>query len=128
LLAEGIKEAPGDATPLEAIAAGLERASNAMSQLNREIGPRLKAAVAAGTELQERDALKGVSLAVAMSAALGARGVPDPTAHLAAELGVLAIKRGYAAWAGADSDAQNELAQHTLTALDELRASIATLG
>src|SRR4051794_12059586 len=60
LLADGISEAPATASPLEAVAAGLERASSAMGPMNREPGPRLRAAVAAGTELQERDALKNV--------------------------------------------------------------------
>ena len=46
LLADGIAEAPADASPLEAVAAGLERASSAMGPANRELGPRLKAAVA----------------------------------------------------------------------------------
>src|SRR4051794_18588091 len=58
LLAEGITDAPADASPLEAVAAGLARASDTMGPMNRELGPRLKAAVAASTELQERDALK----------------------------------------------------------------------
>ena len=39
LLAEGIAEAPEAARPLEAVAAGLERASNAMGPVNRELGP-----------------------------------------------------------------------------------------
>ncbi|GMA86377.1 hypothetical protein GCM10025868_16270 [Angustibacter aerolatus] len=50
LLAEGIGEAPSGATPLEAVAAGLERASTAMGPANRELGPRIRAAVAASTE------------------------------------------------------------------------------
>ena len=128
LLAEGIAEAPVSASPLEAVAAGLERASSAMGPVNRELGPRLKAAVAASAELQERDALKSVSLAAAMTTALVARGVPDPTAHLAGELGVLAFKRGYAEWSEGDRDAEDELAQYTLAALDELRAASASLG
>src|SRR2546427_7653567 len=70
LLTEGIAQAPDGATPLEAVAARLERASSAMGPLNRELGPRLKAAGAASAELQERDALKSVSLAAAMTAAL----------------------------------------------------------
>src|SRR3984885_15981365 len=53
LLAEGIAEAPVGASPLEAVAAGLERASGEMGPMNRELGPRLKAAVASSTELQE---------------------------------------------------------------------------
>ena len=70
LLADGIAEAPAGATPLEAVAAGLERASGAMGPANRELGPRLEAAVAASTELQERAALKKVGMAAAMTAAL----------------------------------------------------------
>src|SRR6202161_1462725 len=70
LLAEGIAAAPAGASPLDAVAAGLERASSEMGPLNRELGPRLKAAVAASTELRERDALKSVGLADAMTAAL----------------------------------------------------------
>ncbi|MGO8961138.1 MAG: hypothetical protein ACLQFR_27785 [Streptosporangiaceae bacterium] len=96
--------------------------------MNRELGPRMKAAVAASAELQERDARKSVSLAAAMTTALVARGVPDPTAHLAGELGVLAFKRGYAESSEGERDAEDELAQYTLAALDELRAASASLG
>jgi AcrR family transcriptional regulator len=128
LLAEGIAEAPGDASPLEAVAAGLNRVSTAMGPMNRELGPRMKAAVAASSELQEREALKSVGLAAAITTALIARGVPDTTAQLAAELGVLAFKRGYAQWSEGEHDAHNDLAHYTLPALNELRAASASLG
>jgi AcrR family transcriptional regulator len=128
LLAEGIAEAPANASPLEAVAAGLERASSAIGPMKRELAPRLKAAIAASAELQERDALKSVSLAAAMTTALAARGVPDPTAAIAGELGVLAFKRGYAEWAEAAPDDKNDFAGYTLAALDELRAASASLG
>lgn len=127
LLAEGIAEAPAGATPLEAVAAGLERASSAMGSLSREMGLRMKAAVAASAELQERDALKSVGLAAAMTSALAARGVPDAVAHLAGELGVLAFKRGYAEWSEGDRNGEADLAAHTLAALVELRAASASL-
>jgi AcrR family transcriptional regulator len=127
LLAEGIAEAPAGAGPLDAVAGGLERASTAMGSANRELGPRLRAAVAASTELQERDALKSVSLAAAMTTALLARGVADPTAHLAGEMGLLAFKRGFAKWTESDHDAGDELAPLTLEALSELRAASASL-
>src|SRR5436305_5312162 len=99
-----------------------------MGPMNREIAPRLKAAVAASTELQERDALKSVSLAAAMTAALIARGVPDPTARLAGELGVLAFKQGYAQWSEGDRDDGEDLAPHALAALHDLPTAIASLG
>jgi AcrR family transcriptional regulator len=128
LLAAGIAEAPEGVSPLEAVASGLVQASSAMGPMNRELGPRLKAAVAASTELQARDALKSVGLAAAMTTALVARGVPGPTAHLAAELGVLAFKRGYAEWSEADRHAGDELGPCTLAALNDLRAATASLG
>jgi AcrR family transcriptional regulator len=128
LLAEGITGAPTDATPLEAVAAGLTRAADEMGPMNRELGPRLKAAVAASAELQERDALKSVGLAAAMRTALMDRGVPEPIAHLAAELGVLAFKRGYATWSEAARDGDERLAPHALAALNDLRTAAAFLG
>lgn len=128
LLAEGVAEAPAGVSPLEAVAAGLERVSGAMGPMNHAFSFRLKAAVDASAELQERDALKSVGLAAAMTTALIARGVPDATAHLAGELGILAFKRGYAAWSESSSDAPDELTRQTLTALDELRAATAALG
>lgn len=128
LLADGIAEAPASAGPLDAVAGGLQRASGALSPTNRELGPRLKAAVAASTELQERDALKHVSLAAAMTTALLARGVPDPAAHLASEMGVLALKRGYASWSESGDDAAEGLAPYALAALRELRAASTSLN
>ncbi|GAA3341883.1 TetR/AcrR family transcriptional regulator [Amorphoplanes nipponensis] len=128
LLVEGIAGAPAEASPLQAVGAGLVRASSAMGPANRELGPRLKAAVASSAELQERDALKSVSLAAAMTNALLARGVSGATAALAGELGVLAFKRGYAAWSEGDRDDEDDLGRHALAALDELRAASASLG
>ena len=128
LLSEGIAEAPEAASPLEAVAAGLVRASGAMGPTNRDLGPRIRAAVAASTELQERDALKSVGLAAAAAAALVARGVPTATAQLAGELGVMAFKRGYAVWAEGDRQADDELAPYALVALEELRVASNSLG
>ncbi len=121
LLTEGIAEAPQTASPLVAVAAGLTRASSAMGPMNRDLAPRIHAAVAANVELQERDALKSIGLAAAMTDALLVRGVPEPTAHLAAELGVLAFKRGFAQWLQARDDAA--LGPYTVAALEELRTA-----
>lgn len=128
LLTEGITQAPAGVTPLEAVAAGLERVSSAMGQMNRDLGPRMTAAVAANAELRERDALKSVGLAASMTHALIARGVPETTAQLAAELGVLAFKRGYTQWSIDEHDSEYTLAHYALAALNELRAASAALG
>lgn len=128
LLVEGITAAPADATPMQAVAAGLERASTAMGPLNRDLAPRLKAAIAASAELQQRALLKDLGLAAAVTGALLARGVPQATAALASELGMLAFKRGYDAWSAAAGDDQDTMAPYALAALDELRAAAHTLG
>ena len=128
LLAEGIAEAAEGAPPLDAVASGLVRVSAAMGPMNRELAPRLEAAVAANAELQERYALKNVGLAAAMTSALVARGVPEPTAHVAAELGVLAFKLGFSAWSETQPGSKDDLAPFALAALEELRSATAALG
>ncbi|WP_420369952.1 TetR/AcrR family transcriptional regulator [Curtobacterium sp. L1-20] len=127
LLAEGIADAPTDSSPLDAVAVGLGRASDEMGPVNRELGPRLRAAVAASAELQERDALKSVGMATAMTEALVARGVADAPARLASEMGVLAFKQGFDRWSGNGRNDDEPLAQHALAALAELRAAAAAL-
>ncbi|MEY9941247.1 TetR/AcrR family transcriptional regulator [Streptacidiphilus sp. MAP5-3] len=128
LLAEGIDAAPADATPMTAVAAGLERASGEMTSFNRELSPLLHAAVEANEELQERNALKSIGMAAAMVDALQRRGVPEPVAHVAAELGVLAFRLGFSRWADPSRDEDpGELAPHTGAAFDELRAAAADL-
>jgi hypothetical protein len=63
-----------------------------------------------------------------MTNALKARGVPDPTAHLASEMGVLAFKRGCSQWLEADHDTEGGLAPYTAAALKDLRAASASLS
>jgi len=128
LLAEGVAEAPAAARPLDAVAAGLERACGAMGPTSRERGPGIRTAIAASEELRARDALKTVGLGVALTDALLARGVPPVTAQLAGELGTLAFKQGYARWVEADPGTAGGMAPHAVAALEELRAATATLG
>lgn len=128
LLAEGIDAAPARATPMAAVAAGLERASSQMTLFNRELSPLLHAAIEANAQLQERDALKSIGMAAAMVEALKRRDVAEPTAQVAAELGVLAFKLGYTRWADPARDEDpGELTTHTRAALAELRAAAAEL-
>jgi len=126
LLAEGIASAPEDAAPLDAVAAGLQRAGEAFGPMNRELAPQIKAAIASSAELQEREALKRVGLSVAMTEALVDRGVEEPVAHLAAELGVLAFKQGYAAWASTEGD-DADFAAYAVSALQALHQATSAL-
>jgi AcrR family transcriptional regulator len=125
LLADGIAGAPNAATPLEAVAAALDAAAVAFTPDKRDLGPQLRAIITANAELQERDALKHTSFSDAMTEALQKRGVPDPAASLAAELGVLAIKRAHARWA--DPGNQQPFSELARQSLQELQAASAAL-
>lgn len=127
LLAEGIRDAPPNAGTMTLVTAALHRASTMMGPENRALGPRVRAAVEASAELQARDALKSVGLASAMSEALIRRGVTDATAQLAAEIGVLAFKRGYARWSEGEPEDGDDLAAYARAALDELRTAVRSL-
>lgn len=129
LFAEGIAAAPASASPMDAVAAGLDRAAGAMTEFNRDLGPRLHAATEANEELRWRSAMKSVVIAAAISDALVARGVAIATAQVAAELGVLAFGAGYRAWSDPSRDADPEgLTPHTRAALTDLRAAAAALA
>jgi AcrR family transcriptional regulator len=125
LLAEGIAEAPDTATPLEAVASALDAATATFTPEQREFGPRLSAVIAGNRELQERQVFKSAGLVTAMTEALQKRGVPDPTATLAAEIGVRAFFRAFAGWSDpANQQTFTELARQEL---DGLRAAATTL-
>lgn len=126
LLTEGIATAPGQATPLEAVAAALDALTAGFTPEQREFGPHLREVIATTPELQERAAFKRAGLAAAMASALGRRGVPDTTAALAAELGVLAFYRGFERWT--DSRDDESFPAVVRRELDELRTTITTIS
>ena len=61
-----------------------------------------------------------------MTDALRKRGVPEPAASLAAELGIRAYYHAFDQWA--DPASQRTLTELTRHALDELRVAAASLG
>ena len=125
LLADGIAAAPSSATPLEAVAHALGAATEAFPPDRREFASELKAVIAANSELGERDALKRAGFPAAMTDALQKRGVPDPTASLAAELGVLAFRIAFARLASPTNLQQfGELARQSLQEQQFANASL----
>jgi AcrR family transcriptional regulator len=123
LLVDGIAAAPAEATPLEAVANGLGAiGTEAFTPVSREFSARRRAVIAANPELQEREALKGLSLTASMTDALKRRGVPDLTSSVAADLGALALKVAYQRWSDTDGQEFSEVARRTL---GELQAASA---
>lgn len=96
---DAIGSAPHGAGPLEAVAAAVEAAGQVFSPDTKKFAPKRRAIIAADPELQEREALKRASLAAAMTEALKRRGIEEPAASLAAEIGVLALGQAYSRWA-----------------------------
>ena len=134
LLTEALAAAPPDATPLTAVAAALDALAGSFEEDRRELGAKLLVLIADNAELQERAAFKHAILATAITDGLRERGVADPTAALAAEVGMLAFDEGFARWvAPADSVAATDpadrrsLVDHARQALAELREAAAAL-
>ncbi len=125
LLADAIAAAPRPATPLQAVAEGLDAIAALHANDQREFAARLRAVIGGNAELRERAAFKRIALTEAVTAALEQRGVPGLTAGLAAELGIRAYYRAYEQWA--DAPGEQTLADFTRRSLDELRAASATL-
>ncbi|MEV5841037.1 TetR/AcrR family transcriptional regulator [Streptomyces sp. NPDC051985] len=125
LLTEGIEGAPASATPLEAVAAGLDALAASFTPEQRAFAPRLSAVIAGHPELRERLAFKELNLAATATDALHRRGIPDPTATLAADLAVRAFATAFTHWITPTNDQPfPTLARRSL---DELRRAAATL-
>lgn len=127
-LTAGIRAAPPLATPLQAIATSLDALTATFTREQHAWGPTLLDAVAASEELQERDARKTAVLTAAIADALVERGTPEPSARVAAELGSLALKRGFARWVRDDRGDTDTLAELTRDALADLHTAAVTLA
>jgi AcrR family transcriptional regulator len=125
IVADAIAAAPGPVTPLAAVAAALDALTATFGDDRREFCARLLAVIAASSELRERSVAKHAALAEAMTEALRKRGVPDPAASLAADLGVRAWDHAFAQWA--DPGSKEPFPDLARRALGELRAAIASL-
>jgi AcrR family transcriptional regulator len=126
LFSDAIASAPDAATPLDAIAAALDAAAAAFVPDRRPLAPRRQAVIASNSALREREMLKRAALATAMADALRRRGVTDPTATLAAELGTLALRTAYSRWADPNNTQDyTEIARRTV---QELSAAAADLN
>ena len=126
VLAEAIEALPEPASPLEAVATALDALSETFGEDRREMGQRLRTVVEKSAELRERAAFKRSVLTEAVVGALHERGVREPSASLAADLGVLAFHGAYVRWTdSADGRPLKEFAREEFAGL---RAAISELG
>ena len=97
LLVRTVADAPASATAMGAVGAAFE-AAGAVLQENPERVRLRDAIVSAHAELRERELIKLAALAAAVASALRDRGIPEPTASLAAETGVAVFKIAFVRW------------------------------
>jgi len=100
-LVDALERAPQSATPLQAVATGIEAVADLLT--DQDFSGRRQRVVAATAELRERELIKLASLSAALADGLRRRGVSDPAAGLAAEAGVAVFRVAFERWvAGAD--------------------------
>jgi hypothetical protein len=112
-----------ETAPLEAVACGLDAlGQDVFTPDRRAFTARRRAVIDANPELQEREALKGMSLTDSMARAMAHRGLPDLAARVTAELGALALKITYER--GSDLGNTDDFSALARQALSEVRANV----
>ncbi len=117
--ANAVAEAPGSAAPIDVIGAVLDAVAGLFEERHESVRQR-QAVIAANPELQERELIKLASLAGTLTDALRRRGVTDPAAGLAAEVGIAVFRVAFERWVSATGEP--DLRQLMRQALTELKA------
>ena len=123
---DAIRKRPPETTIIGCIAAALDAASAAFTPDRHDFALRRRAVLEANSELHERELLKRALLTSTMADALLERGADEMTAHLAADLGVLALGITYTRWA--EPENQQPFADIARIVLAELQDCAAALG
>ncbi|WP_409462660.1 TetR family transcriptional regulator [Amycolatopsis sp. GA6-003] len=126
LFSEGISGAPADATPFEAVGGALDAVAAVFTGERLAQARARQPVVAANSELLERELLKRTKMVAAMHDALATRGIKEPTALIAAELGCLAFTTAFHRWVEAGN--RREFGPLAVEALAEVRTATAALG
>ena len=114
-----INAAPCSLPTLALVRIGVEAAATMMHG-RRELALERSKIVAAHADLQERDLIKRATLTTAIAGALGARGVAEPSASLAADMGMVVFHVGFSQWL--DGPPGRELIDVVRDGFEELKA------
>ena len=96
-LTSSVVDAPPSLAPIDAIGTALESVGAHIEQ-RRDTARLRQTIIDANADLQERELIKRASMASALAVALRRRGVGEPVASLAAEVGIAAFKIAYSLW------------------------------
>jgi AcrR family transcriptional regulator len=118
-LVHALDNAPDSLPAIDAIALALEAVAVGFSE-RHEFARRRQTIIAQNAELAERERIKLASLASALADGLQRRGVRDPAATLAAEMGIAVFRVAFERWIGETK--QPDLSRTLRTSFDELKA------
>ncbi len=122
-LLAAIAAAPADATPLDAVAHGLDALGREVfTPSHRAFTVRRRAVIEAHPDLQEREAVKEAHLVGSISRALADRGAPELVARTAAHLGALALRAAYERWS--DPGNTDEFGDISRQTVDDVRTAV----
>lgn len=110
---------PESAAPIDAVAAALDAAAAVFRNRHEQAAQR-QLIIAANPELQERELIKLARLSTALADTLRRRGVADPAASLAAEVGIAVFKVTFERWI--DGTGGRDMSELIRESLDELKA------
>jgi AcrR family transcriptional regulator len=118
LLVSAVAAAPASATPIDAVAAGLDAIGAVLD--DRAFSRQRQSVIAANAELRERELIKLAYAASVLADALRARGVDDSTASLSAEAGIAVFRVAFERWIS--DDETRDLQEIIRASLDQLKA------
>jgi AcrR family transcriptional regulator len=124
LLVQTVADAPATATPIEAVAAGIEAIGTVLQESRgRAFARQRQSIVAASAELRERELNKMSSLAGALADTLRRRGAGEPAASLLAEIGIAVFRISFERWVSGPRERDlRELMRESLGEVQSLTA------
>ena len=122
MIVDAVRAAPRSAPPLDAVVAAYESTSDFFAA-RRSFARKRGALIAAHPELQERELIKMMTLAAAVTAVLVERGASASVASLAAETGAAILRVGFEQWLKDPKD--RSLAVHLRAARRQLESVVA---
>jgi AcrR family transcriptional regulator len=121
-MVSALRDAPADASPVEAIAAALDATGDFFGE-HREFARQRSSVIAANAELRERELIKFATLSGALAQALRTRGIGDPDASLAAEAGIAVFRVAFERWVNEhERRGFREIARESLERLEAITA------
>ena len=127
LLVQTVADAPASATPIDAVAAGIEAIGAVLQESRgRAFARQRQSIVAASAELRERELNKMSSLAGALADTLRKRGVGEPAASLLAEIGITVFRISFERWVSGPRE--RDLRELMRESLEEVRSLTAEAG